>query len=312
MKLISLALVVFIVALLTASLFGQADRLKPGDKIDYLEYGKWETGGTFIGTTPGAKQPLIRKKPNEFFPEGSETAWDWERIRPAAAQQPVRNQPQNVPQQPPQQPAVTANAGGQGIACGAMLGENDVLGFLQGRLGNEPFKDSVKKERAEHDLAKRIRDCGVNFRYQSLSPFSTKLDKYGATSIVRFPLDANLGPPTKQPWYIGTWMNNVQSENYWSIIAAKTGFLTISANGTYTWKLYATDPPGKYLKGRWRAATYDEMAAMYQGGAGIVLLNGKSQLDWIVRQDRNTTLKGRWIVTSDLNTHQMREFGYQK
>ncbi len=302
-------------AALTVCAFAQGGQYKPGDKLDYLDYGKWETGGTYVGSTPDGKQPIIRKQPNEFYPEGSQTAWDWAKIRPAAAanaqpQPPVQNPP---PKDPPLGlPPAAPPEDGEANGCAATLGENEVLGYLERRLGNTPFKDSAKKERTERELAKMIRDCGLNFRYQNLSTFSTNLDKYGATSIVRFPLSANFGPPTKQAWYIGTWVNNVQSENYWSIIAAKTGFLTISGNGTYTWKLYSTDPPAKYIKGRWRAATYDEMAAMYQGGSGVVLLGGKSGLDWIVKQDRNTTLKGRWIVNSDLNTHQMREFGYQK
>lgn len=308
---------------LTICAFAQEGRYKPGDKIQYKVMGawpeRWETG-TYVGSTPGGRQPIIREKPNEFYPEGSQRAASWDTIRPAAQppkEQPPKAQPPKQDPDPPEPqddppPDNGADGEDEGNGCAALLGENEVLGYLERRLGNTPFRDPAKKERTERELAKMIRDCGLNFRYQNLSTFSTNLDKYGATSIVRFPLSANLGQPTKQAWYIGTWLNNVQSENYWSIIAAKTGFLTISANGTYIWKLYATDPPADYVKGRWRAATYDEMAAMYQGGSGVVLLNGKSGLDWIVRQDRNTTLKGRWIVTSDLRTHQMREFGYQK
>lgn len=307
------ALGLFVVLLLvisTAALqcFAQGAQYKPGDKIDYLEYGKWETGGTFVGSTQDNKQPVIRKKPNEFYPEGSQTAWSWDRIRPASQVQPAGPPAKDVPPKP----AVPPENGADQTPCNTTLGENDVLRFLQQRLGNDPFKDATKKEMVERELAKRIRDCGLNFRYQTISKFSDELGKFGATSIVRFPLAENFGPPTKQQWYLGTWTNNVQSENAFLIVAAKTGFLTIDVNGTYTWKLYAADTPAKYLKGRWRAATDNEMAAIFQGGAGIVLLRGKSQLDWIVRHDRNTTLKGRWIVNSDLNTHQMREFGFQK
>lgn len=296
---------------LTAAASAQADKYKPGDKIEYKVMGsypeKWEKGGTFIGTTPGGSQPIIREKPSQFYPEGFERASSWDAIRPMGAQPQGPARPE--PAIPGKEAPPNERAAGD---CAAMLTQDDVLGFLQKNLGNDPFRDSAKKERTERELAATIRACGVNFRYETLSPFGQKLSAFGATSIVTFPIRANFGPPTKQPWYVGTWTNNVQSENYWSIIAAKTGFLTISSNGTYIWKLYGTDPPAKYVRGKWRPATPGEMAVSYQGGAGVVLLNGKQGYDWIVRQDRETTLKGRWIVIADINTRQQREFGFQK
>ena len=78
----------FMILILAVIAIAQAGNYKPGDKIDYLDYGKWETGGTYVGATPGNSQPIIRKKPNEFYPEGSQTAWDWEKIRPTAAAKP--------------------------------------------------------------------------------------------------------------------------------------------------------------------------------------------------------------------------------
>ena len=74
---------------------GQAGNYQPGDKIEYLDYGVWEKG-VFVGATPGDKQPIIRKKPSEFYPEGSQTAFDWERIRPLGAAPAVTT----VPAQP--------------------------------------------------------------------------------------------------------------------------------------------------------------------------------------------------------------------
>lgn len=294
------------VYVLMAIAVGQADKYKPGDKIEYKVMGaypeRWEKGGTYVGSTPGGSQPIIREKPNEFYPEGSRRAAAWDTIRQMA-------QPQNGIEEPNDNPPPNPQPDNR---CNAILTEDDVLSFLQKNLGTDPFRDSAKKERIERELASMIRECGVNFRYQTLSPFADKLSKYGATSIVTFPILANFGPPTKQPWYIGTWTNNVQSENFWRIIAAKTGFLTISAGGTYTWKLYGTDPPAKYVKGNWRPATAEEMKASYQGGAGVVLLNGKETYDWIVRQDRETTLAGRWIVIANINYRQQREFGFQK
>ncbi len=302
----------------------QQDKYKPGDKIEYKVMGsypeKWEKGGTYVGTTPGGSQPIIREKPNEFYPDGSQRAATWDAIRPMARAMPQIAQPVpgvNAPDAKPDRvepvQGKPVDGGGEaGNGCGAMLGENDILSFFQRKLGDKPFNDPAKKERVENELAGMISDCGVNFRYAPLSAFSTKLDKYGAISTTRYPLGANFGPPTKQDWYIGTWTNNVQSEDYWRIVAAKTGFLTISANGTYTWKLYGTDPPSKYVKGRWRPATADEMKVSYQGGAGVVLLKAKQGEDWIVRQDRETQLKGRWIVIANMNSRSQREYGWQK
>lgn len=306
-------LAVFTLAILPLMAIAQPGQYKVGDKIEYLDYGKWETGGTYVGATPGNKQPLIRKKPNEFYPDGSQTAWEWDKIRPAPAAPKDRPPVDPIePKDPPGKDKPIDNGGDKGDGCAAILTEADVLGYLQKNLGNDPFRDSIKKERTEKALAKMVRDCGVNFRYQTLSPFADKLSKYGAISTTIFPLLANFGPPTKQAWYIGTWLNNQQSEDAWLIIASKTGFLTIAADGTYIWKLYANDPPAKYVKGRWRPATDEEMAVSYQGGAGVVLLGAKQGYDWIVRQDRETPLKGRWIVIANINSRSQREYGFQK
>ncbi|CAN5604060.1 hypothetical protein BH10ACI3_BH10ACI3_00020 [soil metagenome] len=314
------AVVLNVPFVLSAVAFAQADQYKPGDKIEYKVMGsypeKWEKDGTYVGTTPGGSQPIIREKPSEFYPDGAQRASDWNSIRPmgkpnAAPPKVTHPAPVLAPDDLPANnkfPAGDNDGGG----CDSMLSEDDVLSFFQQKLGNDPFKDSAKKERVENEMAAKIRDCGVNFRYSPISPFGNKLGKFGAISTTTMPLERNFGPPTKQAWYIGTWINNVQSEDYWMIVAAKIGFLKISANGSYTWKLYASDPPSKYVKGTWRPATADEMKVSYQGGEGIVLNGAKLGYDWIVRQDRETTLKGRWIVIANINSRSQREFGFQK
>jgi hypothetical protein len=295
----------------------QAELYKPGDQIEYKVPGsypeRWEKGGTYLYATPGGKQPIIREKPNEFYPEGSQRAASWDTIRPMGQGKLVKEEPKDESLAEANENAIPADQGaGAPSACAAMLTENDVLAYFQKNLGDKPFADPAKKERVEKAVGKMARDCGVNFRYIPLSPFATKLEKYGAISTTIFPLQANFGPPTKQAWYLGTWLNNQQSENYYLIIAAKTGFLTINANNTYLWKLYANDPPSSYVKGNWRPATEGEMAVSYQGGAGVVLLKAKEGYDWIVRQDRETTLKGRWIVIANINARAQREYGFQK
>jgi hypothetical protein len=63
-------------------------------------------------------------------------------------------------------------------------------------------------------------------------------------------------------------------------VSGKYGFITIRANGTYTWKVTPADPPARYIKGTWRNATKEEMGL--RGGAGIVLQKAAVGSDWIV------------------------------
>ncbi len=60
---------------------------KVGQKIEWLDRitGKWEAG-TFVGATPGGKQPIILKRPGEL---GSQTAYDWESVRTPASTKPA-------------------------------------------------------------------------------------------------------------------------------------------------------------------------------------------------------------------------------
>ncbi len=77
-------LILFSLMLASITAFAQADKYKAGDKIEYLESPAkdlWEPG-VFMYATPDGKQPVIRKKPNEFYKDGAQTAYDWERIRP--------------------------------------------------------------------------------------------------------------------------------------------------------------------------------------------------------------------------------------
>ncbi|MBP9663841.1 MAG: hypothetical protein KBD94_04420 [Pyrinomonadaceae bacterium] len=314
--------------ILTVSVQGQQGDFKPGDRIDYLDYGKWETGGTFVGETPGGKQPIIRKRPNEYDAQGSQTAWDWERIRPAAgakppAQPPAPQPPRNPPRQqdPPPPPANDPpeqggdEDGGERNGCAAVLTQDDVAGFLRRKLGTQKPFEWQKKERVENELAGMIRDCGLGFRFVNNDAFSAKLDQdFYPNTTTRSPLMANFGPPTPKGWYNGTWLLTTQSEDYWLIVAAKAGFLTINANGTYIWKNGPTDPPARYVKGNWREATVDEMRVAYQGGAGIVLLNAVGGDDWIVRHNRDSrvTASGKWIAIELLENRKNRFDGYRK
>lgn len=310
------AIIVAVIGLGTVA-FAQPEKYKEGDPIEYKVMGsypeRWEKGGTYVGSTPGGKQPIIREKPNEYYPQGSQRAGTWDAIRPTAKAGPVKPDPKDdPPADDPNGPAdPPADDGGEG--CAGMLSENDVLSFLQKKLGNNKPYDWRKKQEVENEIAGKIRACGLGFRFDSRGAYSDKLDKYDATSVVRYPLMGNMGPPTKQDWYNGTWLITAQSEDYWLIIASRAGFVTISANGTYTWKNGPNDPPTKYVKGRWRPATEEEMKVSYQGGKGIVLLSAVGGDDWLVRHNRDSRdpTPGNWVNIELLSTRQNRLFGYK-
>lgn len=317
--------------ILAVFVHGQPGKFKPGDKIDYLDYGKWETGGTFVGETPGGKQPIIRKRPNEYDAQGSQTAWDWERIRPTPganppaqpppAPQPPRDPPRQDPPAPPADDPPEPGGdedGGEGNGCGAVLTQNDITGFLRRKLGTQKPFEWQKKERVENELAGMIRDCGVGFRFVNNDAFSYKLDSdFYPTTILRNPLTTNFGPPTPKGWYNGTWLITTQSEDYWLIVAARAGFLTINGGGdggTYIWKYGPNDPPAKYVRGTWRYATVEEMKVSFQGGAGIVLLNAVGGDNWLVRHNRDSlnTASGKWVHIQLLENRKNRMEGYRK
>ncbi len=288
-----------------------AQDYKPGQKVEYKAQSypeKWDVG-TVEHMAPGGKQVIIREKPTEFFPQGNTRAYSLDEVRPLGQARGSGPDPR-VQDAKRDRPDDRTAARGQGIG---LMTSQEILAFLQDRLGDNPFQAaSSKRESTFKELGQTIMQRGVNFRYETLSQFSNDLGKFGAPSTVIFPIQANYGAPTNHGWYIGTWNTSVTSVGRRVIIGAKAGFLTINANGTYSWKLYATDPPASYVKGSWRKATAEEMAVSYQGGDGLVLLNGKEGYDWLVRQDRETTLAGDWIWIANLKARAQRESGKRR
>lgn len=322
--------VAFATLVTTCVTFAQADKYKPGDKIEYLESpakGLWEPG-VYVDATPGGKQPIIRMKPNEFYKDGAQTAYDWERIRPltakAATKAPVEvpvkagpaigTLPTPAPKPVVPEPVKTT---APTMPAGTMMTKEEVLNFLQTRLGNEPFSHP-QREQIKKELAELIKTRGVNFRYETLSDFSNQLGKYGASSEITFLLQANYGLPTKQAWIIGKWSLSkigatVDRDGKDGYIYRQTeigvkdvGSVIITADGKYTWNI---DVPRGVAQGTWRKSTPAEMP--YQGGDAIVLLKAKGGLDWIVHQDRVTELKGDWVNITQLDARQIREGGFR-
>jgi hypothetical protein len=198
------------------------------------------------------------------------------------------------------------------------MSKEEVLNFLQTRLGDQPFAHP-QREQIKKELAEMIKQRGVNFRYETLSDFSNQLGKLGAHSDIIFPLQANYGPPTKEPWLMGKWNlskigatvdykgNDGYIYRQTEIGVKDVGSVIITADGKYTWNI---DVPRGVTQGNWRKATPAEMP--YQGGDAIVLLKAKGGVDWIVHQDRVTELKGDWVNIAQLDSRQIREGGFRE
>ena len=302
---------------------GQDVQFKPGDKLEYKASNwpeKWEAG-TVVKMLPGGTQVLIREKPNEFFKDGFERAYNLAEVRRGATP-PPNNPPANpVPRNaPPDRPdnVPAADNKQRNAPGGPLMTKEEILNFLSARLGDKPFQHP-EREKIRKELGEMIKQRGVNFRYETLSDFANQLGKFGATSEITFPINDNFGLPTRQGWLIGSWSmdiigatvdytrnNRVYRQGE---MGAKGGRLTINADQTYVWQAYANDPPAKHIKGTWRAATPEEMK--YQGGDGIVLLAAKSSWHWIVMQDRAAP-SGDWIQVAEITSRQVREFGARR
>lgn len=321
-------------ALAAAMVSAAPPAYRPGEVIEFKSWGypeKWEEV-TFIGTTSDGSQPIIRQMPNQFSKEGNQRAARWEDIRPlgsrpAGAPAVAEGTGSAWPQAPASGSAKTAAIGGpsaatqaavgagRAVASGGLMSRAEILGYLKSRLGDQPFQNP-RRDAIKLELAELIKARGLDFVYDATpSPFYDELSRLGAnTSEVGFPLRENYGSPTRQSWLMGTWkLGKVApavhvQKGEWiyrkgEIGVAGLGSLNLDSKGTYVWKSVTAES----TQGRWRPATPAEMKA--QGGDGVVLLKAKSGYDWLVTQDRTTTLKGDWIRVSELGTRQINEYG---
>jgi hypothetical protein len=310
-------LVLPILLIASSSVLAQNKDYKPGEKIEWksADYPETWSEATFLRATPDGRQPIIREKPNEFHKDGFERATQWDNIRrplPKAPPAPAGSITKGAT--PPGAPIDEMPPNTKKFGTGLMT-QAEVLGYLQAELGDNPFQNP-RREDVKKQLVDMMKARGLDFRYSTpLTDFNAKLSKLGAgTSEVVFPLRDNYGEPTKQSWIMGTWklgkigaaVDTVKRDGVYrqsEIGVSNVGTLSLNANGTYVWKAGAKDSTA----GQWRPASGAEMKS--QGGAGIVLLKAKGGEDWIVMQDRNTTLAGDWINVYQLNWRQIREYG---
>lgn len=194
------------------------------------------------------------------------------------------------------------------------MSQRDVLGFLRGRLGDNPW--GPNRQQVLKEFAQEVKGRGVNFRLDLNSQFYQELAKMGATSEITFPINDNFGPPPGRDSLFGTWKTEVnapavyfeQGGDLWRRNAQvqALGSLTIQAGGTYSWTLST----GKVVQGSWRPATAEEMK--YAGGEGLVLNQGRGGFNWIVTKYRDRVPPNKspnWITIAELTTRQEREFG---
>ena len=290
-------------------------KFKPGQKIWYRVGGtwpaKWEQG-TFVEETPGGKQPIIRLKPNQFHPNGAQTAYVWEDVKD---QPPAGGAEPDAPQPAKPKPGAGGVQGGKPAGPdGPPLTEDEILKFLSDRLGTNPFADSAILQKTKNDLGALIKKRGTAFLHNSaVSDFGQKISAFGMTSEVTGPLGHNFGPPNTQDWLFGSWVTSktglpvhyVEGNKRitWTEIgAANTGKVTINKDGTYIWN---TDSAQGVIQGRWHEASVEEMAD--QGGAGVVLENAKNGEAWVAFKYRASNPGEEWLGLAEVNHRSIRE-----
>ncbi len=168
---------------------------------------------------------------------------------------------------------------------GAALTANEVLKFLDEKLGPDPFApgDAVRQT-VFKELEAMAMKRGVNFTYDvnkgMQDPFYGPFMKYGAPNSVKDALKENLGVPVQNlDFFHGNFVTSVTPTGNPQDTTID-GQLRIGPNNTYTWQ-YGEQT----LEGRWREATELEMNQSHKGGKGVVLLDAKSGRDWIVYED---------------------------
>ena len=289
-------------ALIATAMATVALAQKPGDKVEYKAQNwpeKWEVG-VFVKELPGGKQVLIAEKPNDYYPEGFHRAYALNEVRPVKQ---AEAEPKNLPDQPPVNLDTTkaANAGG-------LMTQEEIINFLRQRVGDgDPWRNPPRLAQAKQELRAELMRRGVNFYYVSSGKFSDELSKFGATTDITGPLGENYGPPAKLNWFSGTWDSIKLGKTRGNTRFGEAGFFTIGPNGTYEWS-----SPSGVFKGRWRAATPEELAKSDKGGEGVVLLNAKSGVDWIVSKRDTEGQGGEGVKIADLNYRNTREYAWRR
>jgi hypothetical protein len=206
-----------------------------------------------------------------------------------------------------------APAGTQPASAGPPLAKQEIIGYMRARAyaGDQPTHD-VNVCRALVELIKaRGVEAPLQPGYDDLAPFADNGCYAAQDTDVVAATRSNIGAPVATNWLMGTWAMYVlggtvdfAAGDGWvyrkNESLAKLGALTLNADGSYVWKVEPGDPPEKYVRGRWRAATASEMNV--QGGAGIVLLHAAEGADWIVFKYMDASNKAERVEVEHLQS----------
>lgn len=279
-----------------------AQQFRNGEVIEYKARGtyppKWERG-VFVRDLPGGKQYVIREKPNEFFPQGSEIAYPVDEVRrpgsaPAVAPATPGSTTTPAPAQAPA-PRVALPGGG-------LLAKEDVIAYARQTMGPNPW-NNPQRDAALAQIRDLINQRGVSFVKDD--DFRARMDAQGTNSShISFAVESNYGPAPQLNSYFGTWLLRAANRGSRSVSAdgrtvtttdsqAESGRLTIEQGGTYVWEVLRGDPPAKWLRGKWRTVAPGE-ANPWEGGLALWLEKAKQGYDCMVRMDRTPGWTG-WI-----------------
>lgn len=286
---------------------------QPGDKIEYIAWGKWEPG-VIESLLPGGKQYLVRRKPSEFFPQGDTAAYAPEQLRrPVAAAptpapavlspEPVHAKPapavrQTAAAKKTSRPAAVAAQGG------GLLSKEEVIAYARQVMGDDPW-GNPQREAALNQIRDHIKARGTSFAADS--DFENRMNQQGTlSSHIKWAVDLHRGPAPKVSDYVGKWeltAANRGSHSYSTSGStttrtttdsqARSGVLEIEADGTYVWKQGRNDPLAQWLRGMWREAKPEEMNP-WEAGPAIWLEKAKQGYDCMVRMGRDPAWPG-WM-----------------
>jgi hypothetical protein len=294
------------VLLMCVPAFVSAQTFKTGDVVEYKRaWGdKWERG-VFVRLTPSGKQAIIREKPNPYFPEGSEAAYDLTDLRKPGAAAPESPKAAIPPLTLPGVPAAKAAPAANVPAGAGLLSKEEVIAYAKAKIGPDPWKNPPRDANLA-DIRDFIRARGTSFTADD--DFRIRMDAQSSNSShIGWAVNENRGPHPAIKDYIGTWLLRASNRGSHSAgtdsagratvtttdSQAESGQLTINADGTYVWKPFRNDPESKWLKGRWRVVAPEE-AHTWEGGPAIWLLQAKQGYDYMVRKERDPAWPG-WI-----------------
>lgn len=200
--------------------------------------------------------------------------------------------------------SISSKAYGQGIDGTGPIARQQIVDYLQARIGTDG--PHPKRDEVIEDVIAQVKKRGVSFKTSWSDP--PDLSKAGGNMALDYVLQANYGAPPTMAWLCDEWDMVFTSVSMQQ--AHNLGFLAIEKDNKYLWKLHATDAPDKWINGKWRQATPQEMK--YYGGAGIVLLDAEQGWDWIVHKDDHAVKGQEWINVADLSTRQVRRGGKRK